>query len=154
MVQRFPGVDVEVFEAVVEFAAKILGARAYGLLDRDCRLPVKVAGDASGAFGAVASAAVTGSVECEFRDVVSEMGGRFVDVMKLNVEGGEYDILDRMLATGVMRQVGSLLVQFHGFVPGAERRRQGIIEGLAGTHVRRWCEPWVWERWDLCRCGA
>lgn len=70
-----------------------------------------------------------------------------VACLKLNVEGAEYDVLERLIAVQQMPRVRELIVQFHDFAPDALRRRSAIQAALAHTHVCRFDYPFVWERW-------
>jgi FkbM family methyltransferase len=84
------------------------------------------------------------------RDVVAvfaELGFSRVAV-KLNIEGGEYDVLERLIASGEIRRVDSLLIQFHEWLPWAHLRRRRIRRRLRATHRVVWEYPWVWERWE------
>ena len=40
-----------------------------------------------------------------------------IDLLKLNIEGSEYELLDHLIDTGTIEIVESLLVQFHENVP-------------------------------------
>jgi hypothetical protein len=70
-----------------------------------------------------------------------------VDLVKINIEGGEYDLLDHLIAEGLIERIRDVQVQFHDFVPGAEARRAAIRHGLEATHVVTYDEPFVWENW-------
>lgn len=94
------------------------------------------------------AAAVPGEVEV--RDVATlldELGLDRVDLLKLNIEGGEYDVLDRLAETGWLPRVEVVSVQFHEWHPDAHRRRRRNRRALARTHTETWCYPWVWELW-------
>ena len=87
----------------------------------------------------------------EIRDVVevfSVLDVAHVDVMKINIEGGEYDLLDRMIAAGLTELVDTFLIQFHEWIPHAYRRRASIRRRLRATHRETWNHDWIWERWD------
>lgn len=60
--------------------------------------------------------------------------------LKLDVEGAEYDILERMLADGTIDLVDELLVEFHWHKCGvSEDRHDALVEALrARTHVTEW----------------
>ncbi len=91
-----------------------------------------------------------GSAEVEVRDVVGvldELELDHVDLMKLNIEGAEYDLLDRLIDAGRLSSIDRVLVQFHEWHPHAYRRRRRIRRALATTHDETWCHPWVWECW-------
>lgn len=73
----------------------------------------------------------------------------YVDLMSINCEGGEFDIIPRLIETGLISRVKNLQVQFHRFYPGADAAREKIRESLRLTHTERFCYPWVWESWKL-----
>ncbi|MCR8826877.1 FkbM family methyltransferase [Pseudosulfitobacter koreensis] len=70
-----------------------------------------------------------------------------VAVIKMNIEGGEYDLLPAMIDSGFMQRVDRLVVQFHKYSSEDVARRDAIREGLSHTHVCEWAYPFVWEQW-------
>lgn len=58
-------------------------------------------------------------------------------IVKLDCEGAEYPLLERMIELGVDARLELLLVEWHRSIPGAERRRAAIVESL-----RCPLEPW------------
>lgn len=71
-----------------------------------------------------------------------------IDLLKVNIEGGEYDLLDHLIESGLIRRVKELQVQFHEDVlPDADRRMRAIQAGLAATHRVNWQHEWIWESW-------
>ena len=102
--------------------------------------------------GSTVVAAGTASLAVTLRDVLAvfeDLGRDRIDLLKLNVEGAEYEVLQRLLEGGWLPRIGSLLVQFHEWHPGAYRRRRSLRRALRRTHEERWCYPWVFERWDV-----
>ncbi len=71
-----------------------------------------------------------------------------VDLLKLNVEGMEYEILEALISQDLMRKVVNLQVQFHR-IGGANHLRSTIQQGLSKTHDLVYNEPWCWEGWKL-----
>lgn len=123
----------------------------YGLGARDETLSLGLSAAGSSLF----AEGTIGSTPVEVRDVVGvleELGLERLDVIKLNIEGAEYDLLDRLAATGWLDRIDTVLVQFHEWHPHAYRRRWQIRRALAAAHVEAWCHPWVWECWT--RDGA
>jgi FkbM family methyltransferase len=91
-----------------------------------------------------------GSVDIRVRDVAAvyeELGLDHVDLLKINIEGGEYDLIDRMVETGLLPRARLVLVQFHEWHPKAYARRRQNRRDLAQTHDEVWNYPWVWEYW-------
>ena len=81
-------------------------------------------------------------------DVAELLGSSDVALLKINAEGAEYDVLERLLSTEAIRQVATIQVQFHKFVPEARQRRRSIRAQLRRTHRCAWSVPWVWEQWQ------
>ncbi len=71
-----------------------------------------------------------------------------VSLVKLNVEGAEYAILNRMVSSGAVNSVDQILIQFHR-VPAASAQYRQVTDLLRQTHERSWCWPWTWELWTL-----
>ena len=71
-----------------------------------------------------------------------------VDLMKINIEGGEYDVLERMIETGLVQDVRNIQVQFHDFVPQAKSRMNEIQDKLKSTHFLTYQYEFVWENWE------
>ncbi|CAN5349021.1 hypothetical protein BH09GEM1_BH09GEM1_04460 [soil metagenome] len=72
-----------------------------------------------------------------------------VDLMKINIEGGEYDLLEHLIETGLVLDIRNIQVQFHDFVPLAEPRMRAIQASLQETHELTWQYRFVWENWRL-----
>ena len=113
---------------------------------RDETLDMHHSADGSGAF-------VQGESEqvriLEVTQFLQQHGIERIDLLKVNIEGGEYELLEHLIATGDIRKVRKLQVQFHDFVPDAIPRRARILQGLAQTHAQHWNFHFVWEEWGL-----
>lgn len=70
-----------------------------------------------------------------------------IDVLKLNVEGSEFEILENLLDNKYIENVNTLLVQFHENYDNAHLRRLEIIERLKKTHTLIFNYYFVWEKW-------
>lgn len=91
-----------------------------------------------------------GTIKAEivsFSDFIQQEGIQKVDLMKVNIEGAEFDLLDHMLVKGCLPMIGNLQVQFHRFVPDAARRRRAIRNHLKLTHEPTYEFYFVWENW-------
>ena len=90
-------------------------------------------------------------VDAPMRDVVGvleELGIDEIDLIKINIEGGEYDLLDRLADSGWLSRVRFVLVQFHEWHPKAYGRRRRNRHALRRQHEEVWCYPWVFELWQ------
>jgi FkbM family methyltransferase len=150
MLARYPTAALLIFEPVRAYAEavnrRLLSVYQFGLSDHDGEATITVAGDRSSTY----EMGYPGTQETiKLRDVSAVLGNQTIQVMKLNVEGAEYPILDRLLETGQIKQIGTLLIQFHTFIPNFGERYLAIRNGLLKTHNLAWRTPFVWERWDL-----
>jgi len=89
---------------------------------------------------------VTGAI-LPVADVFEELDLAEVKVIKMNIEGGEYDLLPALIETGLMARVDRLTVQFHNYHTGQDAARDAIREGLVKTHDCVWDYPFIWEEW-------
>lgn len=82
-------------------------------------------------------------------EVFEKIGVDKVDLMKLNIEGAEFDLLDRLLETNLHKNVTDIQVQYHKINNQSEARRDAISKKLSETHECTWNYPWVWENWKV-----
>ena len=152
------GCKVYVFEPVPEFykmcVERFRGNHKivclnYGLSSADSFLDIGMAENASSfasphAQGAVQKVQLRSVVAC-----IQELGINQIDLMKINIEGGEFDVIPSIIESGDIKKVQYLQVQFHNFVDRAEMQRDTIRTNLARTHTVMWNYEFVWESWKL-----
>jgi FkbM family methyltransferase len=87
--------------------------------------------------------------EAEIIDIADIIKGiqKQIGCLKANIEGGEYELLERLISTGDISLVNNILVQFHQQPEDFEKRYHSIIESLRKTHICVWSFPMVWEYW-------
>jgi FkbM family methyltransferase len=128
----------------------------FGLAARDGDVEFLQAGPGSTAFleGFARSdpeaAGNAGRIRVPMRDVkgvFDELRIENADFVNMNIEGGEFDVLDRLIDTGYIERCGILQIQFHEWMPGAYERRRRIHKSLRRTHRLEWDYPFMWERW-------
>ncbi len=78
---------------------------------------------------------------------LDKIGVKSIDLVKINIEGGEYDVLPHFIATGFIRNIDLIQIQFHYFETEDIRRRDDIVHLLSRTHDRTWCYEYIWEEW-------
>ena len=151
------GCRSEVFEPVPGFAAKCrtrfgrnsrvnVHEAALGGCDRTARFAIDSVASSEHRSGD--SAAVDARVEDVCR-VLDRLGERHRDVacLKLNIEGGEYEVLERIVDASASARCRSILVQFHPQPTGWEARLSRIVRELSASHALAWRHPMVWELW-------
>jgi len=83
-------------------------------------------------------------------DYIRSRNNGNIDLIKINIEGGEYDLLNSILETpDDIEKIRYLQIQFHDFVPNAEKLRENIRHKMSATHEIMWDFPFIWESWRL-----
>lgn len=90
-------------------------------------------------------------IEADTIDVANIFCSRSEQIacFKINIEGGEYEVLERMIETNSVMLCDSLLIQFHREPDGYEARYKNIVAALYQTHDRCWHYEMIWEKWVL-----
>jgi len=120
-------------------------SHAFALGSSDGTLNLSDSGDSSSAV-----AAHDRSLSGEIRSVkrfFAENDVPRIDLVKINIEGGEYDLLPALAEAGILPRIQRLQVQFHLFSPELMAERDAIRATLAKTHTCVWEYPFVWEEW-------
>ncbi len=118
-----------------------------GLGNKNKLEEVSVMGDKSSVFKKIDKC-----IKVEFVDVyefIKNKNIKKIDLLKLNIEGGEYDVLERLIETGLIKNITDIQVQFHNFVPDAKVRMAKIQKNLEKTHKITYQYLFIWENWRL-----
>lgn len=76
---------------------------------------------------------------------------KYIDLLQINIEGGEYNILENWLETGIINKIKILQIQFHNFsdIENYIYRRKNIQKELQKNGYKlKYCFQWVWESWE------
>lgn len=84
-----------------------------------------------------------------FDEVYKDLNLDVIDLLKINVEGSEYEILENIFKCGYTEKIKNFQVQFHPEPPGAEESLERIRKEFSKTHKQDWNYQWVWENWSL-----
>lgn len=90
--------------------------------------------------------------ECEFITIPRAMVSLTIpeiDLIKLNIEGSEFDVLEHSILNSYIRCLKNIQVQFHPVVQDCENRYQRIRERLQETHHTTFDHGWTWQNWRL-----
>lgn len=147
---------IHIFEPVEEFALNIekrfarnnkILVHKFGLSNENTEARISVEQDGSSTFKGGKNGRDIRLVKAV--DFMRENHITHIDLMKINIEGGEYDLLDHLIETGFIKDIDNIQVQFHDFVPNAEQRMTIIQEKLNNTHELTYQYPFVWENWAI-----
>lgn len=72
-----------------------------------------------------------------------------IALVKINIEGGEYGLLNHIIKAGLHERIQNLQVQFHE-IEGEPCMLwyERIAEQLLKSHHLMWCFPFCWESWQ------
>jgi FkbM family methyltransferase len=144
------------FEAMPKFAKTLQNKYSsqpkirvfpFGLSSSDKKVSLTDSEDASSA-NKVSGNAIAVDLK-DIAQVIKDLNVESIDLIKINVEGEEFELLPRLVETGLQTKCKNIQVQFHTFIPGAEAKRAAIAQALEATHHRTWCYPFIWENWEL-----
>lgn len=148
------GCRVFVFEPVQEYAESItqrfqensnIQIFPYGLAGTTRQEQIGLCSDSSSMF---ITSGQTQEIELvDAADWFSQHPIADVALMKINIEGGEYELLDRLIETGLVKKVRDIQVQFHDISPDSLARMKAIQQSLQATHSPTWQYQFVWENW-------
>ena len=119
----------------------------YGLAAKDSKEKLYISADGSSIHKSADRA-----VEIELKNIDSFFNDHnihYVNLMKINIEGGEYDLLEDLIVSGLILNIENIQVQFHDFVPDATSRMGAIKMNLAKTHMLTYEYEFVWENWKI-----
>ena len=89
----------------------------------------------------------------QIKDIVEwfdENDIKSVDLMQINIEGGEYSLLERLIESGYVCKIKHIQVQFHSqYHKNAEELMLKIQNKLSKTHNLDFQYKFIWENWIL-----
>ncbi len=148
--------QIYIFEPVPEFAENIkrrfsrnphISVHQFGLAGNDTTTSISVTGDSSSRYkNSEQMVSIQLMKASKFFD---EFMISSVSLMKINIEGGEYDLLEHLISTNLIKNIQNLQIQFHDFFPDAKERMQKIQNALERTHRLTYQYEFVWENWVL-----
>jgi FkbM family methyltransferase len=84
-----------------------------------------------------------------FVSFLSENGIDTIDLMKINIEGSEYELLEHIIQNDLQHKIRNIQVQFHRDIESAYDRMSRIRSILLKTHSLTYDYPFVWENYRL-----
>lgn len=148
---------VFIFEPVIAFADDIkerfannkkIRVFSFGLSSQNSVVNISLSANASSTYKANAKNTQQITLK-SVQEFLQNENITSIDLMKVNIEGGEYDLLDSLIENGFINKIKNIQVQFHDFVPDAEIRMKKIQSQLSKTHETTYQYPFIWENWRL-----
>lgn len=150
---------IYVFEPVKEFFDTIIKRFAgnnkvkafhIGLGDKTYTTDINLTADLVGT-SVHRETGITGKVESinvvDIIEFIEEHKIESVDLLKLNIEGGEFPLLEHLIKTNKLNLFNNLKIQFHNFMELAEERKNNIRTHLQKEFNIIYDFFFVWEGW-------
>jgi len=80
-------------------------------------------------------------------DFIKENNIKKIDLIKINIEGGEYPLLSTLIDNELIDIANFYQIQFHKFILEAIEKREMIRKKLKQKYNLIWDYPFVWESW-------
>jgi len=150
------GCQVYIFEPVNRFVDEIkcrfknnkrIHICNFGLSDQNKTITMSLDGNSSSEYTSCEE-----KIMVEMKDIVDFVNLNKIekiDLIKINIEGGEYDLLEHLIESGEIKKIKNIQVQFHDFVPNAKERMKNIQKKLSRTHRTTYQFEFVWENWEI-----
>ena len=121
----------------------------FGLSDKDEEMIISVSDDASSIH--------TNSYNKEniilksINSFIANNNILHIDLMKINIEGGEFQVLPALIDSNFVANIENLQIQFHNFITNSVEMRENIRKELSKTHQLTYDYYFVWENWELVK---
>jgi FkbM family methyltransferase len=148
--------NIFIFEPIKEYYDKIverfkenpkIRVYNYGLSNEDCDKQISLLNDSSSLFKKSRNLQKITLVNAS-NFFNSEKIDK-IELIKINIEGGEYDLLENLIENGLVSKIINIQVQFHDFVKRAKKRMLKIEDQLSKTHHPTYRFEFVWENWEI-----
>jgi len=112
--------------------------------DKNSQIELFVSGEKTGLYEIDGTSRLVKS-----RDVVEliDIIDKSIDHIEINIEGGEYYVLQRLIDSSYINKCESILIQFHNYGLKQELDRADLRVRISATHKMNYCYDWVWEHW-------
>ena len=91
--------------------------------------------------------------EVNIKSIKNELSNyKKIDLMSINIEGGEYELMDAILEHNLTSKINNIQIQFHEWYPSYEKSHilsKEIRKRLSLSHKLTYSYPFVWENWQL-----
>lgn len=118
----------------------------FGLSDKDEEMEIAILGDATSLF----KLNETNNIE-KIKLVDSNVfleNYDIIDLMKINIEGSEYGLLNYFIKHNIQHKIKNIQIQFHSFIDNAHILKKEIENELLKTHKKTYDFPFIWENWE------
>ena len=119
----------------------------FGLSDSTTEIKMNISEDASSVY-------TKNDIETEvvklvdIKEFLEKYDIQSINLLKINIEGGEYPLLERLIEIDRIKNIDNIQIQFHKLNKNCEKRMKKIQAKLAETHKLTYQYIWCWENWQ------
>ncbi len=85
----------------------------------------------------------------KFLDFNEHYKNTTIDLLKINIEGDEYPLLNSIVERGNPQRIKNILIQFHKNVEGHDVHKKHIETELSKTHDQVFNYDYIWTLWRI-----
>lgn len=153
LIRQKYGCNVYCFEAIKEFSEQLklksYSVFNYAVVDRFGTVDLGIfESEASVLYDGCDTNKILTVDSIPASEIFNLINKNEIDLIKINVEGAEYGILNNLIDNNLVQKIKSIQVQFH-IIKNYETQYNYIVEKLGQTHKITWRFPFVWENWQL-----
>lgn len=147
--------EIWVFEPVQDFAKEIevkfkdnpkIKVFNFGLAGEDKIENINIKEDSSSVLRDIGDKKVEIKL-VKASSFINEHSINKIDLMDINIEGGEYSLLQDLISSSMVHRIENIQIQFHDFVDDAESKMHNLQDQLFETHFPTYQFEYVWENW-------
>jgi len=148
--------QIYIFEPVLQYANKIekrffknknISVFKFGLADETKKEKIFVNKDSSTIYK---DGKISENINLvKLVDFMEENNITEVDLIKINIEGGEYCLIEDLIDAGYVKKFKNIQIQFHDFIQYAKNRMEKIQSSLKKTHFITYQYPFIFENWKI-----
>jgi len=147
---------IYIFEPVQYFVENIkkrfernkkININSFGLGGKNETISINVSADGSSTIKKVSNNKTDVKI-VDIIEFIKQNNIQKIDLIKINIEGGEYELLNRLIDSGFIHNIDNILVQFHNFFPEAKNEMNEIKDILSYSHKPIYQYEFIWELWS------
>ncbi len=149
--------QIMIFEPVKKYAENIqkrfhgnnnIKVFQCGLAGSNGKHLISLCEDASSLYDTSETSETSEEIEViDVADWLSRESINTIDLMKINIEGGEYDLLERLMEIEYIKYIYDIQIQFHEISSDSVTRMERIQKHLSKTHELTYQYRFVMENW-------
>jgi FkbM family methyltransferase len=120
----------------------------YGLEDEEKKIKIALDGGGSSTYRTTNNVE-TIQIKSISNVINNELNIKSIDLLKLNIEGGEYKLLDDLDSSNLLKNIKYLQIQFHDDMDKDGKKREKALKIISKTHKIDNMYKYIWAFFSL-----